>query len=68
MLCVFFIGVPLLLTAFLSSQLLKESPRFLVARNRHAEAKAVLAHIAFVNHRPPFSYRLEGELQGRQPE
>lgn len=59
--CIVLMGVPFLLMWFFANGYLLESPRFLVQRNRFAEARAMLDRICVRNKRPHLEYKLEGE-------
>ena len=58
----FVIGLPLLLSTIVAGFLLKESPRYLLTKNRFKEAREILCKIAKDNDRPAFEFHLYEEM------
>jgi MFS family permease len=55
-------GLPLVFCFILAWFWLDETPRYLVSKKRFEEAKEVLKKICIINSRPPFNFRLNGEI------
>ena len=56
-------GLPLVFCFILAWFWLDETPRYLVSKKRFEEAKEVLKKICKTNSRPPFEFRLNGEMR-----
>lgn len=61
-LCIFSMGLPLLLSIYLTHYLLDETPRYLVRYKRYNEARMILRKMSTYNQRPPFEFNLYEEM------
>lgn len=59
--CIFVIGLPFLISVYLTHKHIHETPRYLLSKNRFLDAKNILNQIALYNRKPQFNYKLEGE-------
>jgi MFS family permease len=55
--------LPIACTTLMISLLIYESPRYLYSQGKYEEAKTVLRYIASINKRPPFTFKLIGEVK-----
>ena len=62
--CIAFIGAPLLLSLFVIRNYIYETPRFYYSKQCYTEAKEVLNKIAKMNRNPPITARLYGDQSG----
>lgn len=56
-------ATPFAICTFCLIFFMDETPRYLVSKKKFADAKRILAKISQINKRPPFKFKLNGEIE-----